>query len=84
MAGRGPGAGTMAANNSLKHDLNSIQSAVTSLLGKVISSPTVPSWRFPEKMAVDVKLEGLVAREEEGSRLLMTELIVDRYTWIAV
>ena len=70
---------------SLQHDLSSIQSAITSMLSKMNYSPIVPSWRYPEKMAVAVELEGLIAssRKEEERRLLVTELIVDRYTWLA-
>ena len=72
---------------SLKHDLTAVQSAVSSLLGKVQCAPTVPSWRFPEKTAAAVDLE-LVFRDiqlsqsgdkETGdARMLLTELLVDR------
>lgn len=72
---------------SLKHDLTAVQSAVTTLLGKVQCTPTVPSWRFPEKTAAAVELEGVLRdiqmkqsgeREDGDTRMLLMELLVDR------
>lgn len=63
----------------LRHDLRSVQDA----LGEVLScaQPKVPSWRFPERLAAGVVLEDVLNRSDdsnEGSRLLLLEVMVDR------
>lgn len=63
----------------LCHDLRAVQSA----LGEVLScvQPQVPSWRFPERLAAGLELEGVLSSSDESresNRVFLLEVIVDR------
>lgn len=70
--------------DSLKADLRSIQGVAKDLLNHLEGELSVPSWRFPEKLAAHLNTDLILKekeRDEEGlsdNRLFIMELIADR------
>lgn len=78
------GLATKHEMDSLKADLRSIQGVAKDLLNHLGGDLSVPSWKFPEKLASHLDTD-LVLRErerdEEGlgdNKLFIMELIADR------
>ena len=68
------------SHQHLRQDLLTLQSSIREISGKA-KKIHVPSWRFPEKLAVDVDVETVLkASQNEGEEnaMLLLELMIDR------
>lgn len=64
---------------TLRSDLKKILLGSADLLNRA-GSLQAPSWKFPEKLAISLDVEGaLKADKADSSHLLVLELIIDRY-----
>lgn len=60
----------------LHGDLRVIQTALSEVLSCVL--PSVPSWKFPEKLSTDVSLDDLLTTVDSEDRVNLLEGIIDR------
>ena len=83
------GTGSQSCIESLKNDLRSFQGGLRELLSKT-EGLQVPSWRFPERLAVSVDTEELLkdvsycSKDNCSTHVMLLELVVDRYEPITI
>lgn len=83
--------GSEACLESLKQDVNDVQTTVMDLLSRV-GHLRSPSWKYPDKVACELDIDELLERYSYSSdedhcklsHIILFELLIDRYFFIQI